>query len=147
MLNKQPNIPSFHTPIVNEVVKKLLVRNHKEHHIFFKGGLHNHFPHVLLTNFAFGADDEREEQEWGNESILEPIGDPQPLQITSDNYTQHLGQPEYYINYLRFFQNEISNEGRENIFHKYFFDEALFPGIMSGAVHPLIHIGYVFFSF
>jgi hypothetical protein len=135
-------IPTIHTPITNKIVLDLLHKNHQEHHIFFKGGLHNHFPHILLSNYALGADDKRLGQEWENEAYLEPIVDVKPTQITSESYTQHIGQPEYYANYLHYFENEISNNGRVDTFHKYFFDEALFPSILSGAVHPLIHIGF-----
>ena len=56
-MTQTSEVPVLRTPITNALVSQLLERNHKEHHIFFGRELHNHFPHVLLSEFALGADD------------------------------------------------------------------------------------------
>lgn len=138
-------IPSFHTTIANDVVIKLLQRNHIEHHILWREGFHNHFPHVLLTNYALGANEKIFQQEWERESqYLEPIGERKQEKITPDNFTEFLGQAEYYRNFLHFFEDQILNHpgASAEIFYHYFFHKSVFPSVLSGAVHPLIHLGY-----
>ncbi len=47
-----------------------------------------------------------------------------------------------WTDYLEFFNSEIEKMGMMETVEKYFFDPNLFGRIMSGILHPFIHIGY-----
>jgi len=123
-------------------VERLLGRNHKEHDIFFRNGLHNHFPHTLLSLYALGADDKRLEEEWTIESYLDKIGERQGIQVTEENWKNFIGQSRFYSSYLDFFDEEVKKHGPLPAAVKYAFDEALFASLIGGAAHPLIHLGF-----
>jgi hypothetical protein len=141
-INAAP-LPPLHPPPLTNRVKQLLEKNNKEHDIFFgENHFHNHFPHTLLSQFALGAPDSRIEKEWQLEDYLNRLGPKQYPDITDDNWKEYIGIDKYYHNYLDFFKEEIAGDDPQNIMVKYAFDDALLPSFVSGAVHPLIHVGF-----
>ena len=125
------------------IVMELLEKNDKEHDIYFGSEhFHNHFPHTLLSQFGLGAPESRLKKEWEIEDYLSPIPKKQATQITEKNWKDHIGVDKFYPNYLEFFKNQISKNGVPNTILSYAADETALPSFVSGAVHPLIHVGF-----
>jgi hypothetical protein len=137
-------LPTVRTPINNPLVHKLLEKNHKEHDIFFEHGKHNHFSHILLSDYALGADDARLSTEWRNEeTMLEPF--PKSLEdvkITEENWKEFIAHEGYYPAYFKFFSEQIKSFGRIETMKKFMLDSSLLPSVFGGLLHPLIHIGF-----
>ncbi|KNC97361.1 uncharacterized protein SPPG_07288 [Spizellomyces punctatus DAOM BR117] len=126
------------------LVTSLLERNHNEHHMYFAGGLHNHFPHTLLSQFALGASEQRLNREWSLEDPdLEKLGEPvENIVLNEKNWRDYIGIRRYYPNYLKFFDHLVQRDGIIPTTVKYAFDPVLIPSVLSGLLHPLIHIGF-----
>jgi Questin oxidase-like len=140
--NKYPLAP-LKVPTPTPLVTELLDKNDKEHDIYFgPNHFHNHFPHALLSQFALGAPESRLKKEWGLEDYLRPLGKKQPTEITDDNWKEYIGIDKYYHNYLDFFKEKIEKNGVQKTVLQYALDETLLPSFVSGAVHPLIHVGF-----
>ena len=127
----------------SSLVIELLEKNNREHDIYFGPHLfHNHFPHTLLSQFALGAPESRLKKEWELEDYLKPLGEKQSTEITDDNWKDYIGIADFYHNYLDYFKDKIEKDGVQKTVLNYALDEILLPSIVSGAVHPLIHIGF-----
>ena len=140
-INKKPlpRLEMTPTPLINQLLEK----NDKEHHIFFgPSQFHNHFPHTLLSQFGLGAPESRIKKEWEIEDYLAPMPKKQSTEITDENWKQFIGKDEFYQNYLDYFKTKIAEDGSQTTLLKYLFDEDLLPCVVSGAVHPLIHLGF-----
>lgn len=140
--NKHPLAP-LNAPTPTPLITELLDRNNKEHDIYFGSNhFHNHFPHALLSQFALGAPESRLKKEWELEDYLHPLGKKQPTEITDDNWKEYIGVHKYYHNYLDYFKEKIAKNGVQTTVLQYALDETLLPSFVSGAVHPLIHVGF-----
>jgi len=129
------------TPIEKHIVDRLIEKNHKEHDIFFDHGKHNHLPHVLLSEYALGADESRLRTEYERESeYLEPIPDFDTL-ITEDNWREFLCDRSANHAYARFWMDQIRSKGKIEAI-KRLIQENLVPNLFGGAVHPAIHVGF-----
>ncbi|KAI9006993.1 hypothetical protein DFJ74DRAFT_712333 [Hyaloraphidium curvatum] len=131
----------------------LLAKNNEQHHIYFRGGLHNHFTHTAVSLAGLGAPTERLVKEFeAEQKYLDPA---RPLalrngttQLADDDWTspEVLGNEAYYPNLCRFFLGifrpangpyaDTSRMG-ELLMHP-----AVFPRLFSGLLHPIIHAGY-----
>jgi hypothetical protein len=141
-VNKPPLSPLTPAP-PSRLVIELLERNNKEHDIYFgPNHFHNHFPHTLLSQFALGAPESRLEKEWEIEDYLSPLGEKQSTEITDENWKEHIGVDKFYPNYLDYFKAKIGKDGVQKTVLMYALDETLLPSFVSGAVHPLIHVGF-----
>jgi hypothetical protein len=130
-------------PKTSPLVNGLLDRNNKEHSVFFgEYNFRNHFPHTLLSQFALGAPETRLEKEWDLEYYLKPLGEKQSPDITDENWKQYIGNDEYYPNYLEYFSKKIVEKVVQNTVCEYVLDQSFIPSLVSGAVHPLIHVGF-----
>jgi hypothetical protein len=135
-------VPVLKTPVQKETVLELIDKNHKEKDIFFSREKHNHFVHTLLSHYALGADDKRLEREWDIENDREPFLPYREETIDQSNWPTFIGKPRYYPNYLAFFEEEVKKEGALPAMLKYAFTEELYPCLLAGAVHPIIHLGF-----
>lgn len=141
-INKGP-LSRLEPPTPSSLVKDLLEKNDKEHDIFFgKDHFHNHFPHTLLSQFALGAPETRLKREWELEDYLRPIPEKQSPEVTDANWKEFIGIDKYYPNYLDYFKDKILQLGVAKTVVQYALDETLLPSFVSGAVHPLIHVGF-----
>jgi len=130
-------------PTPTPLVKDLLRRNDEEHDIYFgENHFHNHFPHTLLSQFGLGAPESRLKKEWELEDYLNPISEKQPTEVTDNNWTEYIGTDKYYHNYLDYFKKKIGQDGVQKTIVEYALDPALLASFVSGAVHPLIHVGF-----
>jgi Questin oxidase-like len=130
-------------PKPTALVTRLLEKNDAEHDIFFgKNHFHNHFPHTLLSQFALGAPEKRLLKEVDLEDYLNPIPQKQPTEITDENWTEYIGKDVFYPNYLEYFKRKITAEGVQSTVINYALKPSLLPSLVSGAVHPLIHLGF-----
>eukprot|EP01087_Luapelamoeba_hula_P009154 TRINITY_DN2347_c0_g1_i2.p1 TRINITY_DN2347_c0_g1~~TRINITY_DN2347_c0_g1_i2.p1 ORF type:complete len:446 (-),score=85.88 TRINITY_DN2347_c0_g1_i2:178-1515(-) len=135
-----------------QTLAELLEDNHKKHHIFFNDkGFHNHLTHHLLAAYALGASSDRlrsvyEFQKKSQKPIL-PKHDTKKEEF---DFGAHMGDEEYYHDYLEFFTREIERDegnGRRTI-ERWLFEEEqgksnkFYARFLSGAYHPFIHIGY-----
>lgn len=136
-------VAPLHT-LISETSHRLLDTNHKFNHIFFgPHHFHNHLPHAILTYQALGASPERLEEEYKKEVIdLEPITVEKKDDITIDTWREYIGQADLYVSYLKFFDREVSHRGILGALIEYALDTQLMGSIISGAVHPLIHLGF-----
>jgi hypothetical protein len=141
-VNKPPLAP-LKSPPPSALVTQLLDKNNKEHDIYFgEDHFHNHFPHTLLSQFALGAPEARLKKEWEIEDYLKPLGKKQSPEITDSNWTNYIGIDKFYHNYLDYFKNKIAKDGVQKTVLQYALNEPLLPSFVSGAVHPLIHVGF-----
>lgn len=134
---------TLQTKVTNETVDTLLKRNHKNNDIFFERYKHNHFPHVLLSDYSFGGTPEQFNMLWEeNKKYLVPLKTERREEITEDNYGKFLGKPEYYAEYLEFFTREIKKYGRDQAFLLYYQKPDIILHAFGGVLHPLIHLGF-----
>ncbi|KAL8849575.1 MAG: hypothetical protein Q9221_005449 [Calogaya cf. arnoldii] len=132
---------------------KVLQENHEMHHIFFnQSGFHNHIAHHIPTVFALGASPAAIRKHYDNNKsyqrppenlhhdLLRDLHDPA-------TFLKHLGQEKYYRDYLVFFQDEIDQDGHEEVIKNYMLkgDEranAVLVRMYAGFLHPIIHLGF-----
>ncbi|KAJ3061723.1 hypothetical protein HK102_009012, partial [Quaeritorhiza haematococci] len=113
---------------------------------------HNHLVHHILTADALGAIPARLDEIATRTNYLNPIPVLQVVEIDEENWREFVGKgpesavtharPQFYRNFLDFFEREISHLGIPETVLRYAFDPALMPCLPAGAVHPLIHLGF-----
>ncbi|GAA6053389.1 hypothetical protein JCM3770_002300 [Rhodotorula araucariae] len=142
-----------------ETTRRCLEENHIHAHTFFNDkGFHNHCSHHLLASYSLGASPSLLEDilKLHHETAFKPMPPLAPKEITETNWTEHLGDEQYYPNYLAFFHGLISAPppptspyaGRKSsvvpVLERYLFggEGQMLVRAVSGAIHPLIHIGH-----
>ena len=144
----QLNIPDAfpHSPAISpeetKLVAELLEKDANEHHMFFNDkGFHNHLTHMLLAGYSLGASTKRLREIYRQE---EQIQRPRLPKHNDFEWTEHLGEKEYYSDYLDFMLKEVEKLGRIGAIEKYAFDEEnnMLARFLGGLYHPMIHIGY-----
>ncbi|BGP41181.1 hypothetical protein JCM10449v2_005155 [Rhodotorula kratochvilovae] len=142
-----------------ETTRRCLEENHIHSHTFFNDmGFHNHCSHHLLASYSLGASPSLIEDifKLHQETASKPMPPLAPKEITETNWTDHLGDEQYYPNYLAFFHRMISASppptspyaGRKSsvvpVLERYLFggEGQMLVRAVSGAIHPLIHIGH-----
>ncbi|KZT73831.1 hypothetical protein DAEQUDRAFT_356373 [Daedalea quercina L-15889] len=141
-------------------VERLLQEDRETDHCFFgKVGLHNHLSHHLLAAYDLGAPSKLLQAIYDQErSGLSPIDladrskglvEKQEVAISSQDWTDYLGQEKYYANYLAFFIDEITQHGAGEVLERYLFSRdanetgaLVLLRFIGGAVHPIIQTGY-----
>ncbi|GAA5955384.1 hypothetical protein JCM10213_002868 [Rhodosporidiobolus nylandii] len=144
-----------------ETVRRCLEENHIRSHTFFNDkGFHNHCAHHLLAAYSMGGTPQLLEDilKLHHETAFKPMPPMVPVEITEANWTEHLGDERFYPNYLKFFHRLIKMpppptspyfaKGHKTstvpVLEHYLFGghgEMLIRAV-SGAIHPLIHIGH-----
>lgn len=133
-----------------QTLAELLRANHIKYHCFFNdSNFHNHLVHHLLAAFALGCTPTLLNAAYKLHADYQRALKPSPSDITEENWTKHLAQPQYYPGYLSFFQNQILQRGMAEVLEAYVFSPAankpgvdMFARFFSGLVHPLIHFGH-----
>ncbi|GJN89975.1 hypothetical protein Rhopal_002964-T1 [Rhodotorula paludigena] len=142
-----------------EACTRLLEENHLHAHTFINDeGFHNHCSHHLLAAYALGASPSLLEDIYKlhHATSFKPMPQLAPVEISEHNWTEYLGDERYYPNYLAFFHRVISAPppssspyaGRKSsvvpVLEHYLLGGhgQMLARAVSGAVHPLIHIGH-----
>ena len=136
-----PHSPTI-SPEETRLVAELLEKDAKEHHMYFNDkGFHNHLTHMLLADYSLGASVKRLKEVYKQEDQMQR---PKPQKHSDFKWTEHLGEKEYYSDYLDFMLKEVEKLGRIGAIEKYAFDEEnnMLARFVGGVYHPMIHIGY-----
>jgi hypothetical protein len=149
--------PEYYRPAIQQdatnKASELLQKNHEEHHIFFNAeGFHNHIVHHLLTIWALRAGPREVQRGY---DVNQGYQRPQPrthkdvstAMHEPDEFTRHLGDENYYSDYLSFFQNEIQQSSWQDVGNKYLFArdrraDDMLVRLFGGLLHPIIHFGF-----
>ncbi|KAM0130965.1 hypothetical protein ACHAP3_007192 [Botrytis cinerea] len=129
-------------------LKHLLKSNHINHSILYnRNRFHNHLPHHLGSAYLLGADYDKLQKVFAEESKdLEEWQD-SPGEITDADWREFLGQKVYQRAYVDFFEDELALKYSYDwkvLVEEYLYSgkAPLVNGLISGLGHPLIHLGY-----
>ncbi|KAF1968750.1 hypothetical protein BU23DRAFT_479364 [Bimuria novae-zelandiae CBS 107.79] len=136
-----------------KVTSELLQENHDKHHIFFnQNGFHNHIVHHLLTLFALKASPEEIKRGYKDNVYYQrpPVALKKEIvddMHNPDRFKIYLGKEKYYHDFLKYFEDEISKKGWENVVNDELFkgDERaddMLARLFAGFLHPIIHLGF-----
>ncbi|KAF3941079.1 hypothetical protein ABW19_dt0205806 [Dactylella cylindrospora] len=135
-------------------VNLLLQQNHDRFHTFseFEDRLHNHVAHHLLALYALGGTADNLQFAYDTNVKLQlPIGDKKPPVIEDlsniEDWDKYLGDASLYHTFMQFFQNAIDKIGWQEAIKRYLFSEnaaknGMPERLVSGFLHPWIHLGY-----
>jgi len=134
-------------------VSAALSENHARNHIFFNDdGFHNHVVHYLLALYALGAPAGVIEAGYARESAyqraLAALAAPPEHDLDEPaQWDGALGRAECYVPFLRFFAREIEQRGVDGALLRHLFAatpraQDLLARLLSGFLHPFIHVGY-----
>lgn len=125
-----------------QVLHNLILENEKQFHIEYGGYLSNHMSHALIALWKLGASSERLQTFFNTYKKVHHLEKRIPSQnfINDSNWKDHIGEKQYYADYVDFFKTKMSKLGRIEMFNEYF--PTLSSGLSGSAFHPLIHLGY-----
>ncbi|KAL2808094.1 hypothetical protein BJX63DRAFT_439669 [Aspergillus granulosus] len=136
------------------LTSKLLTRNHELYHTRWQDTFHNHMAHHLTALWALGATPSQIQDMWDyNEGYQGPLDKRPSGESTSDLnlkdpavFQKCLGDDDCYVDFLRFFEDEITEKGMQAVVKEYVFkgDERaddILVRLFTDLVHPIIHLG------
>ncbi|KAF2187548.1 hypothetical protein K469DRAFT_569451 [Zopfia rhizophila CBS 207.26] len=136
-----------------EKVSELLMLNHAKYHTLFnEAGLHNQIVHHLCTLWALGASPAQTQVAYDLNKVyqLPHYHHRASTAMKLNNpvfFKGCQGKSEFYIDYLRFFQDEITEKGVEEVIRQLIFkgDEAaddILGRMFADLEHPVLHLGF-----
>ncbi|RXW16950.1 hypothetical protein EST38_g8908 [Candolleomyces aberdarensis] len=149
----QINVPGI-TAASKKAVEELLLIDAEKHHCYFRSaGLHNHLSHHLLAAYDLGATASHFKKIYDVEAkIQRPIvleEKDSTISVNDANWIQYLGNQSAYAAYFSFFSEKVAALGPSSALEKFVFDRSvndhgneMLVRMMSGALHPIIQIGY-----
>ncbi|KAF9058210.1 hypothetical protein BJ165DRAFT_1540460 [Panaeolus papilionaceus] len=154
-LNKKGslNLPGI-TAESKKTAEQLLLKDAEDHHCFFNASsFHNHLPHHILASYDIGTPAAALKKIYEEEAKVQR---PRYLEerdktivVNKDNWVQYLSNISAYGAFVDFFEEEVRAIGVSKALEKYIFSEEankdgrhMFVRFYSGALHPLIQIGY-----
>ncbi|KAG4026601.1 hypothetical protein MFRU_038g00050 [Monilinia fructicola] len=129
-------------------LKHLLKSNHINHSILYNHNrFHNHLPHHLGSAYLLGADYDRLQKVYSEESKHLEEWQDSPGEITDADWREFLGEKTYQRAYVDFFEDELAlkfSYDWKALVEEYLYSgkAPLVNGLTSGLGHPLIHLGY-----
>jgi hypothetical protein len=115
---------------------------------------HNHVAHTLIAVYSMGASPAQLQALYDQHSQIQkpplPLHFSDPAHALSDpeTFIAHLGDGQYYPDYLAFFDHEIATHGVDQTFQTFYgslsstiAQHLRFQGL-NGVLHGLIHVGY-----
>ncbi|KAJ1676732.1 hypothetical protein EV182_007603, partial [Spiromyces aspiralis] len=126
---------------------ELLMRDVKENHAWVdrQRGHHNHVSHHILNSLALGASAERLDEIYSIHKATQlPSLEYNPKAvITPGNIEYFRSNDAYFPNWFVFYLNSIKSSGGDwrHVLQTYFFHPSLFFNMVSGLMHPLVHLG------
>ncbi|EIN04883.1 hypothetical protein PUNSTDRAFT_75682 [Punctularia strigosozonata HHB-11173 SS5] len=147
-----PGVDQSSTATLIEALKD----NHERWHLFFNDrGFHNHTAHRLLALWTLGGSAPLLETAYEKDKKTQRKVIASPSEITTENFTKHLGDEVYYRAYLDFFVDAIKRDGVAATLKTYLFSYRynfgdgtlgsrpyMLDRFVAGVIHPLIHVGY-----
>ncbi|PPQ76847.1 hypothetical protein CVT26_002301 [Gymnopilus dilepis] len=147
------------SPESTSALQKVLKDNHTRWHIFFnEKRFHNHAAHRAIAAWTLGADAYTVESAYERDCDYEKPAFESPGRITTENFSDHLGDERYYNAYKDFFTAYVKDKGVATSIEDYIlspeanlgFEANLSKGkqphmlsrFLNGVLHPLIHTGY-----
>ncbi|OCK72798.1 hypothetical protein K432DRAFT_430891 [Lepidopterella palustris CBS 459.81] len=137
-----------------KITSELLTINHALYHTRWKDTLHNHIVHHLLALWALGAKPNEIQEMWEyNKDYQGPIEKRPPETVLPDLdlndsvvFQKCLGNDDCYVDFLKFFENEVAEKGMQEVIKEYLFrgDERandILGRMFTDLVHPIIHLG------
>ncbi|RAL16799.1 questin oxidase family protein [Aspergillus homomorphus CBS 101889] len=145
-----PNLTSESATLTSQ----LLTLNHKLYHTRWQDTFHNHLTHHLLALWSLGATPAEIQDMWEyNKGYQGPI-EKQPSTDAGSGlnlkdpavFAQCLGDDDRYLDFLRFFEEEIHTKGMETVVIEYLFQgderaDDILGRMFTDLVHPIIHLG------
>ncbi|KAI0028811.1 hypothetical protein K488DRAFT_57715 [Vararia minispora EC-137] len=168
LVNAPASTGNFPLPGVTDSSTKKLVEklktNYTDNSAFFAGTIfHNHVMDHLLAMWGVGATADALEEVYVTHDYEEPV-QPSPEPITDSNFVAHLGDPDFYSAYMVYFCKKLTKASVTGVLERFVFSAAynvdtglshdkktlkagerhpeMLGRVMSGLLHPLIHIGY-----
>ncbi|KAH0834191.1 hypothetical protein J3R83DRAFT_11503 [Lanmaoa asiatica] len=138
-------------------LRDVLKDNHQRYHIFFNHTrFHNHITHRALAIYALGGSAAIIRDYYERDGDIQRTAFESPEPITEENFTDHLGDENFYQGYVSFFSKQISEKGAASTLEEFVFSEKynfqkgrnanaqpeMSVRLFEGLVHPLIHVGY-----
>lgn len=135
-----------------KLVSELLTKNHTLYKTRWKHTLHNHLTHHLLAMWALGATPAEIQDMWDYNTPYQDDMNPGYPEASSNGlqdpeiFKKCLGIDDCYPDFLKFFEQEISNKGMQEVIKEYIFkgDERandILGRMFADLVHPIIHLG------
>ncbi|KAJ5199844.1 hypothetical protein N7472_005048 [Penicillium cf. griseofulvum] len=136
-----------------KIVSELLTRNHILYKTRWKHTLHNHLTHHLLAMWALGATPPEIQDMWDyNTPYQDDMNTGYPEASSKyglydpEVFEKCLGIDDCYPDFLKFFEEEISSKGMQEVIKEYLFkgDERandILGRMFADLVHPIIHLG------
>lgn len=134
-----------------KLVGNLLLKDADSHHCFYRSGRHNHLSHHLLAAYDLGASPGLLQHIYDDEArVLRPIlldDADRNMVVNEETWSQYVGNNNAYHGFISLFRSSIERSGVLKTLEKYLFsppakDALMLVRLMSGAVHPLIQLGY-----
>ncbi|KAF8130707.1 hypothetical protein EV363DRAFT_1333325 [Boletus edulis] len=149
-------------PEATAALLKALRDNHERSHVFFNEfSFHNHTVHHLLAIYALGAPGPVISAAYEGthlDHLRVAFVAPDKVTITDDNFTDYLGNDQYYNAYLDYFHRVVLEPGAtiSIILEKYIFSPhynvrtpqqgaeqpQMLNRLLEILIHPIIHVGY-----
>lgn len=135
----------------------VLKDNYTKHHIFSNyRQFHNHITHRALALYVTGANGSLIEQFYKEDSAHQRPAIEPPEAITEHNFTEHLGDDNFYAAYKTFFSEVIGERGVSATLEEYIFSKkynfvegrdasaqpVMLARFLRGLFHAFIHVGY-----
>ncbi|KAJ6539818.1 hypothetical protein DFH09DRAFT_1323368 [Mycena vulgaris] len=123
---------------------------------FFKNkGFHNHTLLHLLTEYSLGAGPAHLTAIWNQHVALERPAFQSPHFITTETFTDHLGDEAFYQAYLHFFSDVVLKTPVHAVLEEWIFSSKanydtkkdgqrpeMLNRLLAGVMHPLIYVGF-----
>ncbi len=120
-------------------MKKYLNKSRNYSGVYGKG-LSNHLPmSTIALAILGGTESDLEENFAVSIRTLRPYS-PLTSELTIDNWTEHLGKPQFEAAYFKYFLEQLKQLGSENCLKLHL--PFLIKGSLGGAFHPLIQTWY-----
>ncbi|OQE44091.1 hypothetical protein PENCOP_c002G06086 [Penicillium coprophilum] len=135
------------------LVSELLTKNHTLYKTRWKLTLHNHLTHHLLAMWALGATPAEIQDMWDyNTPYQDDMNPGYPEASFNDGlhdpeiFEKCLGIDDCYPDFLKFFEEEITSKGMQEVVKEYLFKgdgraNDILGRMFADLVHPMIHLG------
>ncbi|KAJ7575961.1 hypothetical protein C8J56DRAFT_974211 [Mycena floridula] len=143
------------TPKSTAAARDYLQRDFEDHHGFFNyRGAHNHTPFHILVEWSLGGNEEHLAAIWDQHVLQERDAFESPTPITASNFSEFLGDEDYYQGYLYFFCDLLLKKPANVVIEEWIFSSRanfdsyngvkpmMLNRLLAGILHPMLYLGY-----